>query len=326
MPSRSASSCRRSSGCCATSRSSAGSTTCRSRARISTPATITGASTAATVPHERAHLRSCRAGRPGRPEGLGEHRHLLRDLQSKEGRPDAGRSGDASGAHAEASRVRRRPCASQSVSTTRPRAGATTSTGTSSSTTPKRGFGSFREILRLGFPLRAMTSALGLLTRRITADSSAPAVEGGRIAIDGERFRRSTAPSCPRCASATGARASCLRRRPRSACSCRPGSTADRRRCASTACAGATAFHRLAAPFATGLHQVDNPVSIATATSTSPTAARAASRCRCRSSACAPERYARDVLVGHRQPDVDGVRSGRPALRVEPLRGDRVSR
>ena len=30
------------------------------------------------VPDERADLRSCGAGRPGRPEGLGEHRHLLR--------------------------------------------------------------------------------------------------------------------------------------------------------------------------------------------------------------------------------------------------------
>ena len=45
--SRSASSCRRSSACCATSRSSAASTTCRSRARTSTRATTTRASTAA---------------------------------------------------------------------------------------------------------------------------------------------------------------------------------------------------------------------------------------------------------------------------------------
>ena len=30
------------------------------------------------VPDERADLRSCGAGRPGRPQGLGEHRHLLR--------------------------------------------------------------------------------------------------------------------------------------------------------------------------------------------------------------------------------------------------------
>ena len=47
-------------------------------------------------------------------------------------------------------------------------------------------------------------------------------------------------------------------------------------------------FVEVAAPFATGLHQVDNPVFDREATSTSPTAARAVSRCRCRSSACGP--------------------------------------
>ena len=43
-------------------------------------------------PDERADLRSCRAGRPGRPQGLGEHRHLLRHVQPPEGRAHAGRS------------------------------------------------------------------------------------------------------------------------------------------------------------------------------------------------------------------------------------------
>ena len=42
------------------------------------------------VSHGRADVRPCRAGRPGRPEGLGEHRDLLHQLQPPEGRPDAG--------------------------------------------------------------------------------------------------------------------------------------------------------------------------------------------------------------------------------------------
>ena len=32
------------------------------------------------VPHVRTDLRSCGAGRPGRPKGLGEHRYLLHRL------------------------------------------------------------------------------------------------------------------------------------------------------------------------------------------------------------------------------------------------------
>ena len=47
-------------------------------------------------PDRGADLRSCRAGRPGRPQGLGEHRHLLRHLQPQERRPHAGRSRHAS--------------------------------------------------------------------------------------------------------------------------------------------------------------------------------------------------------------------------------------
>ncbi len=55
--------------------------------------------------HERAHLRSCGAGRPGRPERLGEHRHLLRDLQPAQGGTDAGGSRHAPVAPAQAPRV-----------------------------------------------------------------------------------------------------------------------------------------------------------------------------------------------------------------------------
>jgi 5-methylcytosine-specific restriction endonuclease McrA len=35
-------------------------------------------------PDERAHLRPCGAGRQGRPEGLGKHRHVLRHVQPQE--------------------------------------------------------------------------------------------------------------------------------------------------------------------------------------------------------------------------------------------------
>ena len=47
------------------------------------------------VPDQRAHVRSCRAGRAGRPQGLGEHRHVLRPLQPQEGRAHAARGEDA---------------------------------------------------------------------------------------------------------------------------------------------------------------------------------------------------------------------------------------
>ena len=88
------------------------------------------------VPHERAHLRSCGAGRPGRPEGLGEHRHLLRRLQPAQGRTHAGRSPDAPAAGRRGGRSPCRRFASRSACETRRKAGATTSTGTPNSTTP----------------------------------------------------------------------------------------------------------------------------------------------------------------------------------------------
>jgi hypothetical protein len=86
---------RPSSGCCATSRLSAH----RLRAifpreylrprRSFVPVLRRG------IPDVGAYLRSCGAGRPGRPQGLGKHRHLLYQLQPPEGRPHAG-----GGAHA----------------------------------------------------------------------------------------------------------------------------------------------------------------------------------------------------------------------------------
>ena len=44
------------------------------------------------VSNERADVRPCRAGRAGRPQGLGEHRHLLRLVQPPQRRAHAGRS------------------------------------------------------------------------------------------------------------------------------------------------------------------------------------------------------------------------------------------
>ena len=43
----------------------------------------------ACVPDLGSDLRSCGAGRPGRPKGLGKHRHLLHSLQPPQGRADA---------------------------------------------------------------------------------------------------------------------------------------------------------------------------------------------------------------------------------------------
>ena len=89
----------------------------------------------------RADLRSRRAGGAGRPQGLGEHRHLLHHVQSPEGRPDAGAGGHAPDPARRGVPTRRPRSASRSVSATRRRAGATTSTGTSNSTTRSRMLG-----------------------------------------------------------------------------------------------------------------------------------------------------------------------------------------
>ena len=57
------------------------------------------------VPHERTDVRPRRAGCAGRPQGLGEHRHLLHQLQSPEGRTHAGRGGHAVDCDAAAARL-----------------------------------------------------------------------------------------------------------------------------------------------------------------------------------------------------------------------------
>ena len=66
--------------------------------------------------------------------------------------------------------------------------------------------------------------------------------------------------------------------------------------------------------------------SIARAISTSPTAARAGRKCRCRSSASGRDGTREPFSSRHRQPDVDGDRSRRAAVRLEPVRGQRLSR
>ena len=88
-----------------------------------------------SLAHAGAHVRSRRAGLAGWPQGLGEHRHVLRLVQPPQGRPHARRGADAAGAARRDGPLRRRPSASRSDCATRPTAGATTCTGTSSSTT-----------------------------------------------------------------------------------------------------------------------------------------------------------------------------------------------
>ena len=95
------------------------------------------ASTAPKLSQARIDLRSCGAGRPGRPKGLGEHRYVLRLLQPPQGRAYSGASRHASHPHAASAPTRRPPSGSRSDCETRPSRGAITSTGTSSSTATK---------------------------------------------------------------------------------------------------------------------------------------------------------------------------------------------
>ena len=258
-------------------------------------------------PDERADLRSCGAGRPGRPEGLGEHRQLLRHLQPPEGRPDAGRSRHAPAAGARSGPSRRRPFALPSDCATRRRAGATTSTGTSS----------WRRymIVDVNVPLRSDRD-------------SVPSVGDRRRPHHHRRLRisRSTSRNCPRCTSATRARASSTRRRRASPSLVPAGLEGGRRRSASTACAGRRAFVDVAAPFATGLHQVDNPVFDRAGQSVRHLQRHARPAGAGVDLPRAAQRHARDVLLRHRQSDVDGDRAGRRSVRVEPVRGHGLSR
>ena len=85
----------------------------------------------------RADVRPRRAGRAGRPQGLGEHRHLLHHLQPAKGRTHAGAGRHAPHPLAAAARPGAGPAHHVRPAATRRKAGATTSTGTSSSTTRK---------------------------------------------------------------------------------------------------------------------------------------------------------------------------------------------
>ncbi len=115
------------------------------------------------VSDQRADVRPRRAGRPGGPQGLGEHRHLLRLVQSQKGRAHARRGRHAPREVPEASRSRYRRFASRSACEMRPTAGAISSIGTPSSTKPD-----------------------GLT--RLTSIQPHWAVEGGRVTIHGSGF------------------------------------------------------------------------------------------------------------------------------------------
>ena len=330
---------RRSSACSAISRSSAGSITCRSRARTSTRATTTVPVLRRRVPDERAHVRPCRAGRAGRPQGLGKHRHVLRRLQPQEGRAHAGRSGHAPDRARRGGPTRRPPSASPSASGTRRRAGATTSTGTSSSTTP-RPVACPRRTSRhptLGSSSHAIASRVATCALRshitrpersrarwrpvTAAPAAVDAVAAGRVAsvaAPAARVaaicrrhgrRRSARLLAPRAARvsfgarpAEGGRTPVRRRR-------RPGRDGS---CSTSAIRSPPGSTRWTIRCSTRRQPVRDlqrrrgqqaPVSIF--------------RVRAR-------RHARAVRLGHRQSDVDGVRSRRAALRLQPLRRHRL--
>ena len=191
------------------------------------------------LPDQRADLRSCGAGRPGRPQGLGEHRHLLRHLQPPQGRTDAGRS-----RHAPA-------CASRSGPQSAPAIRITVGLRNA----PE----SWRDYFYWNVELDDTYMARARVDRRSSAvgDRRRP-----HHASKAQAFP-STAAAAARCASATHAGAPRLRLADR----------ADRRSCPTGLdggparacrvdgrCPDETAFVDVAAPFATGLHQVDNPV------------------------------------------------------------------
>ena len=166
--------------------------------------------------------------------------------------------------------------------------------------------------------LGALTSVIPCVLRR----SPLRAIEGGRITFEALSSRST---SCRRSPSAISRRVSCTRSTSRLV-----GARAIRARGRATPvriddAPARPATCRLAASFATGLHQVDNPVFDREGNCTSPTAARAASRCRCRSSAS--RRTARASRSAPASSTRRRWRSGRTAaLRVEPLRGHGVSR
>ena len=139
-----------------------------------------------------------------------------------------------------------------------------------------------------------------------------------RLRVSG---RRSVAARGPHRRSA--ARASSTRRRP-SWRSIVPSRTCERGRAAGARRRRRRTMRRrrcdIAAPFATGLHQVDNPVFDRDGNLVCDLQRHARPAGAGLDLPRAAQRHARAVLLRHRQPDVDGDRSGRPALRLEPLR------
>ena len=165
---------------------------------------------------------------------------------------------------------------------------------------------------------------------RITAIHPLRAIEGGRVDVDGAAFPDRRGRSCleVRIGDLRGARW-CFASRPRgSASSCRPGLDGGRAavRIAPFRRRPAAAFVDIAAPFATGLHQVDNPGLRSRRQPLRHLQRHARPAGAGVDLPRAPERHARNLLVGHREPDVDGDRSVGTALRVEPVRGHGLSR
>ena len=192
-------------------------------------------------------------------------------------RPDAPDTG------AEASGQGARHPHHRSASGTRPRAGATTSTGTSSSTTRPEPCA----------PGRFSMSAFAVAPAVLTSVRPLWAVEGGRVTLEGTGFP--VDPGFARRARRRAAGASRLGVADRAdASSFPPASTAARRRSASTRCRARRPTSRSARRSPPACTRSTARRSIATATSTSPSAARAASRRRSRSSSSG-RRHARAV-------------------------------
>ena len=273
--------------------------------------------------HGRSDLRSCGAGRPGRPQGLGEHRHLLRDLQPPEGRTDAGRSRHAPHAGAQTARQgaghphHRRP---------QERPGELARL-----LLLEHGAGRDREppvLVRAGHD-RRRSGNVPVDERRFRSPASPPSSRCGPSKAAGHHRRRTASRSTrrlPRSASA-GSRpgSTVVSSQAADGRSSRPGSKAGTPRCASDDAPGETAFVEVGdaagdrpppgrqpgvRPRRQPLRDVQRFARAAGAGLDLHGPAR---------------RHARAVRRGPRQSDVDGVRSRRAALRFEPVRRQRPS-
>ena len=183
---------------------------------------------------ERADVRPRRAGGARRPQGLGEHRHLLRLVQPPERRAHAGRSGHAPREVSRGGPSRCRRFALRSDCETRRTAGAISCTGTQSSTNPD-----------------------GLT--RLTSIQPHWAVEGGRVAIHGSGFPVDR-PHLPDVTIGEAPARAVYASPSTISCSSRLASTAAAPPCAWRTCRARRRCSKSGTPLATGLHQVDNPV------------------------------------------------------------------